>query len=818
MSGGGARAAIRSLLRVPRPGRRWPAWLWVVSVALPPAPVAKLVGRLWTWIALAAGLGLALGLVPLVGVLGFELALVCALFAAVMGLDVGSALARELQRQPAEGIARATYAGRTLARSTLAAGGLAAGIVAIPAVIAAIRGMWVPTCDWAFGIWAFLLMPATTAVLAGATGHAIGVIAGPRRFLGAALAQLPLVLVAAAALHRFYSAPPVFTYNAVLGYFPGNLYDENVELGAALLWSRLEQALWVTALVALVAANLDVPRFRITREPRPVGRRIGAIVLALVCVAGGVVLRTQSGALGYAVDAEDIEAALEGRIETPHFVIHYAKTEDIEEVIALVAADHEFRYQQVTRQIGATSSRKIRSFYFANREQKARWIGARNVEMAKPWRREIYLEHRAFPHTSLRHEIAHAVAAEFGDPMFGVAARHVLGVPVYFSPGLVEGLAVALDWPGEAGYQRLTPHEAVRALQGLGAKPSIRSLLSLEFFRFSSAAGYTTAGSFLRYLLDEYGAEKLRAMYGSGGDFEGVYGKPLAALERDWLAMLEEVEIPSTAVEASRERFRVGSVFERPCPHAIAKRHEEAREALGRGDRPRAVELMRSVCSDAPEEPRHLLTLATMLAAGDADEREEALRHWSSLAFDAEHVTSTIRAAALQRLAREAAARGAVDRARELVRLAVPLHLEAGERRQVDAFAFALDHTGPAAEALRGYFFDGVDVMRASEWAELATLAEPGLGFAHYLLGLQRVAQGKMAEAAASLEQAIARGLPGLPFVKNAARQLAVSAFRSGDIRRVELAIAVLSGSQMSAGDRLLARDWFERLGFAASR
>jgi hypothetical protein len=54
--------------------------------------------------------------------------------------------------------------------------------------------------------------------------------------------------------------------------------------------------------------------------------------------------------------------------------------------------------------------------------------------------------------------------------------------------------------------------------------------------------------------------------------------------------------------------------------------------------------------------------------------------------------------------------------------------------------------------------------------------------------------------------------------VRNAARQLAVSAFRSGDVRRVERAIEVLSDAQMSAGDRLLAQDWVERLRFAASR
>jgi len=117
-------------------------------------------------------------------------------------------------------------------------------------------------------------------------------------------------VVAIAALLRFYGAPPVFTYNAVLGYFPGNLYDENVKLGAALAWSRLEQLAWVIAFVSLVATRFDVPRFRFARAPQPAGRRLGALGIALACLAGAVLLRMSSGRLGYAIDAEDIEEAL----------------------------------------------------------------------------------------------------------------------------------------------------------------------------------------------------------------------------------------------------------------------------------------------------------------------------------------------------------------------------------------------------------------------------------------------------------------------------------------------------------------------------
>lgn len=449
-------------------------------------------------------------------------------------------------------------------------------------------------------------------------------------------------------------------------------------------------------------------------------------------------------------------------------------------------------------------------------------MGARDVEMAKPWRREIYLEHRGFPHSSLRHEIAHAVAAEFGTWPFDVAAARVLplpgklGLPLLANPGLIEGLAVAIDWPGR--YDRMTPHESVRALQEMGKQPSIRQLLSLQFFSVSSATGYTTAGSFLKFLLDTYGPAPLREVYRSAGDFAAAYGKPLAVLEREWLAMTSKIALPRAAVEASRERFRGTSVFSRPCPHAIAARRERSRAALGEGDRARSVALMRDVCGDAPEEPRYRLDLAEILYIGDPRERLEAIALWTAIALDPERVTSTLRAEALEQLARAAAIRGDFVEVRRLIAQAVKLPVADDERRQLEALSFALAYEGPAGPALRGYFYGTVPGIDPPTWALLATIAEPQLGFGHYVLGLQLAGRGDLVAGAAALERGLARGLPGLLFVKNAARRLAVAAYRTNNPHQVNVAITVLSGADMSAADRLLAGDWVERLAFDASR
>ena len=725
---GDVRVAIRRMARLPRPRERRTHWT-ITGVAAVFALVVQLIiqldwavfgiaagtvfgaavafigaGRLWGWIAIFAGLGLALGVIPLFGVLGLEMSLVVALIGALMSADIGCALARRIAATPPSGISRATYPTRTLFRGAVSASGLAVAIAVIPAVIAAFRGIVVPTCDWWFGITSYIALPLATAALGGAIGHAIGALTGPRRFGPAWLAQLPALLVAIAALWRFHASPPVYTYNAILGYFPGNMYDEHIRLGMPLLWSRLEQLAWGIAVIAMVAWRFDVASYRVRRAPRPAGRRLGAVALALISAAIAIALRWNGGTLGFAVDAEDLEEALGGRIETAHFIIYYTPTKDIEADIQLIAADHEFRYAQVVAQLGVEPDHKLISFYFADRDQKGRLHGSRDVEMAKPWRGEIYLDHRSFPHGSLRHEIGHAIAAEFGDPLWGIASKRFAGIPIMASPGLVEGLAVAVDWP--ASYDRLNPHEAVRVIQKLGKLPQLDTLFSLSFFSVSPTQGYTTAGSFLRFLLDEHGAPKLRELYRSGGDFEGAYGVPRDRLEGEWRAMLAKIDIPDSVVEAQKERYRHTSVFARPCPHAVAKRYRDALELVSEGKREEAIERMRQVCRDSLLEPRYLMQLGDMLF-GDETGRPEAETTWSLLAIDDRTVTVSLRAQALRRLARAAALREDWARAKDLIEFARTLPIDVDERRELDAMGFALSHTGPAAEHLRVYFFPG---------------------------------------------------------------------------------------------------------------
>src|SRR5262249_50939864 len=91
------------------------------------------------------------------------------------------------------------------------------------------------------------------------------------------------------------------------------------------------------------------------------------------------------------------------------------------------------------------------------------------------------------------------------------------------------------------------------------------------------------------------------------------------------------------------------------------------------------------------------------------------------------------------------------------------------------------------------------------------------LAFPRYLHALQKANAGDWATSASEMARALAGDLPGPAFVRNAARLLALAAYRAHDPARVEQAIAILERPEMPTVDHVLAADWRARLAFDAA-
>ena len=768
------------------------------------------------WAAMLALLALGLCRLPLVGVLGFEFALVLAIVGSVMGADLGASLVWRARRHSAPPALRGASPELVVLGLWAGATSLCALLLLPPLIIVSLAAFWVRNCDWLFGLRCALLMPMLSVAIASGLGVLSALVAGPRRRLHLTLPFALLVVSVLVSLAHFYSAPAVFSYNPFAGYMPGNIYDESIDLRAPFYWARLYHLSVLVAVGAVVCLGLDLRHLQVRRKAKPRTRRLAALVTALLAGAAALSLHWHSAALGFSVSTSDVQEALPGRYESEHFIIHYSADPQIADNIESIADDHEFRRAQLVRDFDVDPPGKIHSYYFANIEQKHQLMGARNVYMAKPWRHEIYMNYQQFPHSVLRHEIAHVMAGAFGDAIFEVSAGRLLGLPVFFNVGLIEGTAVAADWPDHFD-KALTPHQSVKAMQELDMAPPAKRLFSTGFLAFSSARSYTLAGSYLRFLIDRYGMARLRQLYQNGGDFGAVYGRSPSTLTQEWRALIEATILPDGAAEIVRERFRRPAIFERPCPHAIARARVRMLKEAASGDYASAIRTARSVCHDVPEEPKYRLLLAAMLARGG--ELEEAAAIYDDIAGNGEPISSSLRAHALFKRVEISMAADKREEALGILKQIASMPVSDDARRHAQVSLTILQHQGPAGLALRSIFWGAkpgreIDRLRLVGLAAEAAAAEPTLGLTHYLVSRQLRGRGDPSATRRALLRALRGNLHPL-VQREAARMLAESSYLAQAYDDVLRAAEILVQAEQPEVTRLLGYDWYERVQWA---
>jgi len=108
---------------------------------------------------------------------------------------------------------------------------------------------------------------------------------------------------------------------------------------------------------------------------------------------------------------------------------------------------------------------------------------------------------------------------------------------------LHEGVAVFTGMPNyeNAGYINLDDFCAV--FHRAGRLPLPTGAMNFQGHIYDLTT-YYSAGSFVRYLIHTYGAEKFTRLYASG-DYVIIYGESLRALQEAWLAQLNARELPA---------------------------------------------------------------------------------------------------------------------------------------------------------------------------------------------------------------------------------------------------------------------------------
>src|SRR5699024_4798322 len=220
-----------------------------------------------------------------------------------------------------------------------------------------------------------------------------------------------------------FGCPQVFCLSHVWGGWLGASYDEAVTLSSSALFFRAITLLWAVLLWHIPSLN---------------HQRIALWIVILTAVALSFCY-TQLAEMGVISPPEHIQTVLGGSKSTTHFNIYYDEASFSEKEIALIAREHEFYLRQVTQRLELElpdSNHKIASYLYAHPWQKKKLVGAKFTSYVPIWLSQDQL-HIARPQlkNSLKHEMVHIIAKQFGNRLFNGS----------WSIGLIEGLAVAVD-------------------------------------------------------------------------------------------------------------------------------------------------------------------------------------------------------------------------------------------------------------------------------------------------------------------------------------------------------------------------------------
>jgi len=499
------------------------------------------------------GLGLLLTPVPLLNVLQAEASAVVAFgaffisgTAAVHAFNSGS-----------------TSFGRVLGRQESA--------LLLPLGILSVAQLWAPNCTFGQGLLFYALFPGVTVVFAVSVAYAVQELNVSRPML--LVAGIGLLFAVGGPLYDLGLYPQFYTYNHVFGGVLGPIYDEQLAVRPGLFVFRALTLLW-SLLAVLVGQRL---RGRGAKWPVPL------CALAI----GGVYLFAVP--LGVNTSEEALQQRLGGHTQTENFDLYY----DAEQVDSAAAAElaraHEAEYEWVRRRLGGTEVKpdRIQSYLYPNPDLKGRLTGARTTSITPVWLStpQMHLL-RGQVSQSLGHELAHVVSRAYGVP----------GLRASWAPGLVEGWAVALEPPSLSPPPDDLVRTAARADTTTTLRAEARAVASRlspwGFWTGRGAVSYATMGSFVQYLLDQYGPEKLKRVY-AWGQFKKVYGRSLQSLAQGWSEHLDQAaSVRRDAHDVIARQFTRPSLFETECPHYVppARRaFQEAQRAGRRRDTAQAV-------------------------------------------------------------------------------------------------------------------------------------------------------------------------------------------------------------------------------------
>lgn len=417
-------------------------------------------------------------------------------------------------------------------------------IILIPFFLGSLSSILNSGCPIKDGLAFYLALPIPAMLLGIISGFIVSSLS--KHFNRFIFIGLSFILLASTLL-EFYFYPQVYFYNPIFGFFPGTIYDEDIAVNSTLVFHQLFN------LVVFYLALLTISNSKVLRSNKFYKWAFTLIILATALFTKPF--------WGFATTTNKLQSELQNKISTEHFNIYLGsdvkKTD--REFIALL---HEYNYEQVLQKFNLSNSPKIESYIFNDKEQKRKLFGAGNADVSKPWMNKIFLNYTNYKQT-LKHEIAHTVAAKFGVTPFKVADK--------LNMAMIEGLAMWI----ENDYDGYPVSFAAKLAFNNGYRISLQNLFnSGKFFSNYSSLAYIYSGAFLEFISNKFEPDKVLKLYGSL-DFEANFGSNLSEISVEF----EELLLDSSFSDYSSKAqfyFAGQTLFKKFCPRMASNDMKEA--------------------------------------------------------------------------------------------------------------------------------------------------------------------------------------------------------------------------------------------------
>lgn len=351
-----------------------------------------------------------------------------------------------------------------------------------------------------------------------------------------------LVVLGALLLHLawiIWASPQKRITHLLSGFIHGAIYDSGIFVDSGILWARGTHA--------LIAAG-----FIFALGPWPRLLRAGGTTCSWI-----VAIYTSFHASTFPSTTHGLEALntqMPERMESQLFTLHYRKPDnpDVMKYIKSIFDSAEFHSKDIAEQLLAYETH-VEIYLYPSRREKKLWFGGDGTDITDVRTPSVHINIESWPHSTLRHELVHAMASSF--------AFYGLG----FHPNMAftEGLAVALA-PSE---DEVSLHGGASNILRSQRLPDPHALFSPLFWGESGRRAYTVAGSILKFLLDRFGIPKVKDLY-AGESWSTVFGKDADPIVDDWMRYLQQ-NYPAPASEIAEEAlFRYPGLLQDVCPHA----------------------------------------------------------------------------------------------------------------------------------------------------------------------------------------------------------------------------------------------------------